>query len=96
MKTAIEYNVCRGNLGDDTTDAQYAAFKLLVESAIKEKFSASEYQHVAVTIGDSDFCNASTCSVNQTNIDWEKPAIITRSDVEEAASEVDESWWDAE
>jgi len=97
MKTEITYNVCRGNLGDDTTDAQYGAFKKAVESTIERAFEGDEYGEVVVYVGDSDFCNASTCNISiyDEENECDQFKIITREDVEEAASNVDESWWDA-
>lgn len=90
MKTEINYNVCRDNLGDDTTDAQYGAFKKLVESALVLAFPDAE-----ITVGDSDFSNASTCVINTLGSYEDGDLIISRDDVEEVASNVGESWWDA-
>lgn len=96
MKTTITYNVCRESLGDDTTDAQYDAYKELVESAIEDAFDDEEkYGKVVVYVGDSDFCNESTCEIDVRNFDMDF-SVITIEDVEEAASNVGESWWDAE
>lgn len=96
METVITYNVCRQNLGDDTTDAQYCAYKNLIEQEIKNSFGDSEkYGNIRFVVGDSDFCNESTCEINIKNHD-EKFEYITRNDVDEAVSNIDESWWDAE
>lgn len=91
MKTKITYNVCRENLGDDTTDAQYGAFKSLAQAAIKAAFPGAD-----VVVGDSDFSNASTCSIDQRGPMTDDFIEVTREDVEEAVATVDESWWDAE
>ena len=91
MKTTIQYNVCRGNLGDDTTDAQFAAFKKLVCESISAAFPDAD-----VCVEDSDFANASTCNISTTGDMNDDDEIIIRDDVEQAASNVGESWWDAQ
>ena len=90
MKTTIQYNVCRGNLGDDTTNAQFAAFKKLVHESISDAFPNAD-----VRVDNSDFANASTCNVSTIGDMNDDDEVITRNDVEEAASNVGESWWDA-
>lgn len=91
MKTSITYNVCRGNLGDDTTNAQYAAFQKLVESALESAFPDAK-----ITVGDSDFCNSSTCSIREIGTYEDGDTMITDDDVHESVSNIGESWWDAE
>lgn len=91
MGTVITYNVCRNSLGEDTTDAQYKAFKSLVESAIEDEFPDAD-----VIVGDSDFCNESTCHVDHRGPLSDDSIVPSREDVEEAAANVDDSWWDAE
>ena len=85
MSNTITYNVCRENLGEDTTAAQYAAYKALVRDALNEAFPAAE-----IEVGDSSFCNCSTC-----NIGW-ACGDVTRDEVDELVSTIGESWWDAE
>jgi hypothetical protein len=84
-RNTIEYNVCRENLGDDTTGAQYAAYKARVRAALTGAFPGAE-----IVVGDSSFCNDSTCSIGRDCGD------VTRDDVETVVQEIGESWWDAE
>lgn len=86
MKTKITYNVCRENLGDNTTDAQYAAYKSFVARAISNEFPDAD-----VIVGDSGFANSSTCAINNHG-----ETEISRDDVEQAVDSVGEEWWSAE
>lgn len=95
METIIKYNVCRENLGDDTTDAQYEAYKELVKKEVESAFDDEKYGDVVVSVGDSDFCNASICNVDIKNYS-DDFVVIERDEVEQVVSNVDESWWDAE
>ena len=89
METEISYGVCRGNLGDDTTNAQYRAFKNLVREKLENTFPDAD-----ITVVDSDFANTSTCSIINRGSYRDGDTIITRDDVEEAVSDIGESWWD--
>lgn len=95
MTTEITYNVARSDLGEGVTNAQYGAYKKLVEDAIEAAFYNDKYGEVVVYVGDSNFCNASTCEiriydeVNECN----QFVVITRDDVDEAVSTIGESWW---
>jgi len=91
MKTKIIYNACRENLGDGTTDAQYRAFKSLALTAIESAFPDAD-----VYVGNSSFCNASTCEINQVGPMDDDFVEIIRDDVEQAVASVGEGWWDAE
>lgn len=88
MLTTITYNACRGTLGDDTTDAQYAAFKQCARARLERDFPGAD-----VEVGDSDFCNASIVNVSSDITDVAE--LITESDVREALHHVDNSWLDA-
>lgn len=91
MKTTIRYGACRENLGADTTNAQYRAFKSLALAAIE-----TEFPDAVVEVNDSGFCNASTCEINQSGPIDDDFVEITRDDVEQAVASVGEGWWDAE
>ena len=89
MKYRIQYNVCRANLGE-VTSAQFAAYKMAVSEAAHQAFPDAE-----ITVGNSTFANASTCQISTHGPMGDEDAIISREDVEEVVSRIDESWWDA-